>query len=789
MSREKEVTRYQRSKELFLAALEIDDASLASWLSVATDGDQQLRREVEMLLNSHRQVEEDDLFEQPIITRPVRQGNLVGPGSRVGPWLLGELIGTGGMGAVYRAERADGAYERTVAIKLLRSDFDATGISDRFGIESNTLARLEHPNIARFYDAGFSSEEGSFLVMEFVNGISVTEYVVENNLTVAATLQLFIQICSAVSYAHQNLVVHRDLKPSNILVGSDGNVKLLDFGIALLLDSQDTKLSTYTGSAMTPAYAAPEQIRKQPVTTATDTYSLGIILFEMLTAKRPYELAGMTPSQLESTICEHTPPYPSALASSSELRKVLGGDLDTIVMKALEKDPAIRYSTTQALAADVQRYLDGEPVHARGASSMYRLAKFASRNRIPVASAVLVLVAILFGIVSTTIQARRAQQQRDRAEERFDIAREATGSLLFEVHDAIANLAGSTPAREKIVGHALTYLDRLNETAVDDIRLRIDIANAYRRVGDVLGNPSNNNLGRVQDAISSYRSGLAVLENAIPSNESLQEDFTTAQALLYEKLADVTAFTGAIDSALIYLDTAIARYDANFKADPGSADKAFAVAIGNIKRGDYTGNPHFPNSGDLDLAESYYRASLGFLESIDRTSADTTRLSRYFGLTHERLGTIHAESGELELSRESYERSMQYREKLWRANPNDVVLRRDAGIAHEKVGLTFQLQGELDKAWAELQIAHRRYSELVTEDPQNANAQITLAVSEMQLGALMASTTLPSFGDREAARLHYNRARAILQTVIAIDASNVRVKNLIDSIDKESAAL
>lgn len=788
MSGASDRTRHQVIKDLFLAALDIESDIRELWLRDAVEGDATLFAEVSKLLASHQAAEDGSLLDNPVLDRGHLVESNIGPGSSIGPWLLGSLIGTGGMGSVYRASRADGTYERTVALKVVQHGSEVVGISDRFATESNTLARLEHPNIARLYDAGVSSEKIPYLVMEYVDGVPVTTYVQEHKCSIPESLVLFLEICEAVSYAHRNLVVHRDLKPSNILVSSSGNVKLLDFGIALLLDAPKQRLASSSGSAMTPAYAAPEQVGQDPVTTATDTYSLGVLLYEMLAGTRPYDLSGLEPAEMQRIVCTVTPEKPSEAAQDGHRQRGLKGDLDAIIMKSLRKSPVERYSTTQALIDDLERYLSGDPVRARSGGAVYRVNKFVRRNRVPVAATLVVLVAIVAGLISTIVQAQRVEKQRDTAEQRFDIARQATSGLMFEVHDAIANLSGSTPARELIVRQALDYLAQLNETAGSDVQLRVDMANAYRRIGDVLGNPSNNNLGRVQEALESYRKGLAILpENADP--DSLMEGVTFARALLFEKLGDVMAHTGELDSALVYLDNAIGFYKENADAHPEEPGEVLPYAIGNIKRGDYTGNPHFPNAGDAEGAMTFYKVSLHHLQRLEQGSNVNTRVLRYLGLIFERIGTIQADLGDLEISGQSYVRSMEYREELSKQNPNDMTLHRDAGIAHEKVGLTYQMQGELDSAWRELQIAHKRYAELVEVDPENVNARITLAVSEMQLGALMSSTSVPSYGDRGGSRLHYQRARKILEGVLEIDASNTRVLDLLDTVNSEMRRL
>ncbi|MEM8556956.1 MAG: serine/threonine-protein kinase, partial [Bacteroidota bacterium] len=341
-------------------------------------------------------------------------------GERVGPWRIEDRLGAGGMGVVYRAARADGLYDRTVALKLLHPGPDRTALVRRFAAERQILARLEHVGIARLYDGGVTDEGLPYLALERVDGQPLIAYAATRDLALRARVALFVQVCEAVAYAHRRLVIHRDLKPSNVLVAEaeDGTpqVKLLDFGIAKLVEGDANEATMLTRAAlgpMTPAYAAPEQFLGQPVTTATDVYALGVLLYELLADARPYDLGALTAAQAERVVCDETPPRPSTVAPPGRAR-ALAGDLDQIVRTAMAKEPDRRYASAEALADDLQRHLDGLPVLARPASAGYLARKFVGRHRTGVAVAILV-VALLAATVGFYTQ--RLAAERDRAQQ------------------------------------------------------------------------------------------------------------------------------------------------------------------------------------------------------------------------------------------------------------------------------------------------------------------------------------------------------------------------------------
>ena len=436
--------RWDRIRELFDEACELGPADRRDFLADACGDDDHLRMEVESILAAGEQTPE--LLDEPAVNAfpelfdPHRSEALVG--RRVGAYELVKLLACGGMGAVYLARRADDEYDQTVAIKLIKHRIVSDDTLRRFRAERQTLALLDHPNIARLLDAGVTPDGVPFFVMEYVDGVSIDRYCDEHMLSTLDRLRLFRRVCSAVSFAHQKLIVHRDLKPSNILVTPDGVPKLLDFGIAKVLETNtngqcDDPTETLQ-RVMTPEYASPEQIRAEPVTTAADVYSLGVVLFELLTGHRPFRLRNRLPHEIARTICEQDPPRPSTAIRRVEevtfgdpttripltpesvsrtregeperLRRRLSGDVDEIILKALRKEPTRRYESVEQFSQDIRRHLEGLPVAARRGSFRYRGAKFLRRNRTRVIVAAVMALSLMAGLVATTWQGRLARE-------------------------------------------------------------------------------------------------------------------------------------------------------------------------------------------------------------------------------------------------------------------------------------------------------------------------------------------------------------------------------------------
>jgi eukaryotic-like serine/threonine-protein kinase len=411
-------------------ALGLAPAERDAWINNLERTQPALAPVLKKLLRAHASSETADVLNS-LPTLDVAAATGLASGAQMGPYRLKRELGSGGMADVWLAERADGAFERDVALKLPRLTRLRGDLAMRFAHERDILARLEHPQIARFYDAGVSADGTSYLAMEYVDGLPITRWCDERRLDSAGRLRLFAQVLDAVQFAHASLVVHRDLKPTNILVTNDGQVRLLDFGIAKLLSdgeiARETQLTQLAGRALTPDYASPEQIRGEPLTIATDVYSLGVVLFELLAGQLPYRLGGLrSAAQLEQAIVATDPPRPSGVVSSARaelhgvsqkrLVHVLRGDLDTIVLKALKKEPERRYRSVEALRGDIDRYLRREPIQARPDTLLYRTTRFVQRHAAAVGAGVLVAMSILAGVAGVIWQSRVASEQARRAE-------------------------------------------------------------------------------------------------------------------------------------------------------------------------------------------------------------------------------------------------------------------------------------------------------------------------------------------------------------------------------------
>lgn len=449
-------------------------------------------------------------------------------GLRIGPWRLERELGRGGMGSVWLAERVEGDFAQQVAIKLIRPGYEKGQLVERFAAERRILAALVHPAIARLYDGGTTGDGRPYFVMEYVEGRTLTELGAE--LPIARRLELFLDVADAVAYAHRNLVVHRDIKPGNILVGANLEPKLLDFGIAKLIDPERNLAQTINAFAFTAEYASPEQVMGQAITTATDVYGLGAVLYELLTGKKAQPVETQSPAAIYRAACITEPQRPSLAAPAN--RRELAGDLDAIVMMALRKEPERRYASASELAEDLRRHLAAEPVRARQGTLSYRAGLFARRNKVVAAAGFLIALSLLVGILATSWQARERAKEAQRAERRFAQVRNLATRFLFDFDRAIAKLPGSTEARNLVVATAVESLDGLAADSVDDVGLELELARAYTSLGRIQGSIDSKNLGRREDALASLRKALALSERLVAADPKVEHREILAQTRL-----------------------------------------------------------------------------------------------------------------------------------------------------------------------------------------------------------------------------------------------------------------
>jgi len=782
--------RWQRVKDILQSTLEHDPADQPGFIAAACSGDDALRREVESLLAS--QSREQGLIETcaaDVAVRLLEDEPSSLEGRRIGVYKIVREIGRGGMGTVYLADRDDEQYRHQVAIKLVSRGMDSELVIRRFKNERQILANLTHPNIAGLLDGGTTEDGLPYFVMEYVSGTPIDVYCDTLQLSIVERLKLFLTVCTAVQYAHRNLIVHRDLKPSNILVTGDGTPKLLDFGIAKLLDvdqSSDLTELTLAGRPMTPEYASPEQARGDAVTIASDVYSLGVVLYELLTGCPPYRFRSRLPHEVTRVICEEQPAKPSTALSRAtdgarvagvaspipstahgisrkrgvepnKLKRQLQGDLDNLVLMAMRKEPERRYASVEQVSEDIRRYLERQPLRARRDTFPYRSGKFVQRNLLAVAAGTLIMCILIGGIVTTTRAARRA-------EHRFNDVRTLANSFMFEFHDAIKDLQGATPARELVVRRALQYLDSLSQEAKGDRSLQLELAAAYVKIGDVQGNHNFSNLGDTAGATASYRKAVEILEASVaadPAAVPARRDL----AVSYIKLGDMALQTGDAAAALSIYRKALGASETLYAADPTNADARRTTALSHHKVGNA-----LSATGDVAGSLERHRSALALREALLKEMPADVRAQREVAISHARISRLLRDRGDLTGALEHARKGMTLSEQLAAARPDNAEARRDVGIDYQDMGLIQMKMGDLAGA-----LEHFRKSLAIDEaaaaaDPRNAGARRDVAFGHSQVGDV-----LSQLDDYAGAGESYRKSVAILDALSAADPSNAEL--------------
>jgi non-specific serine/threonine protein kinase/serine/threonine-protein kinase len=757
---------WKRSEELFHAALQLAPEARASFIDSACEGQPELHAEVLSLLECYNAAE----TEQPSAPPPPPEPPAAGE-RRIGAYRIERELGHGGMGAVFLASRADDQYRKQVAIKLVRTDLATSYFAEYLRAERQILAELEHPNIARLLDGGVTSDGQPFLVMEYVDGVPIDAYCNRHALSVDDRLRLFIKICAAVHYAHQRLVIHRDLKPANILVTADGEPKLLDFGIAKLVEAEDAGDTTEMMIA-TPLYASPELMRGKRATTASDVYSLGVILYCLLTGHSPYsDTAGV---ELLNAIVAGDIVKPSAAAGRANLpavppavlKRQLQGDLDNIVLRALHREPDERYASVELLAEDVRRHLASLPVLAGSGSFLYDTRKFIRRNRIAVAAGVTVIASLVVATGVSVHHSRVAARERALAQQRLESLRNLTGTLLSQLHDSIQSLPGATQARKLMVQSALRYLGSLEPETTRDRAQLLQLSDAYRKIGDVQGNPTNANLGDTAGALASYAEAEQIVQRLLALDPNNAES-RARHALLLQRLADTIALTGDVRRAVAVSRQSLDLFVA-LAAKPGTIESRQQAGTAHIKLADLLGHPAFLNLGDAAGALDHYRSALAIYESTGNDA--TTR--RYLGIVHERIGKMMEIAGRDRDALASYERSFEIRRALAADYPVNANARRDLAIAHEKIGDLLISTAKPAEALPRFEEALKIFEALHTLDPSNANATRAVGIEYEKI-----AETANRLHDPARAREYWTKAAAVYDRLATADPLNARAKD------------
>ena len=774
--------------------------------------DAELRREVEALLSED---ESDDFLQAPIkevaqSLPPLKSDNYIG--RDIGSYHVVKLLGQGGMGAVYLAERADAEYYRQVALKIVRRGMDSSFVLKRFRVERQILATLEHPNIAQLLDGGSTADGLPYFVMEYVQGQPLTEYCNARQLSLADRLKLFLPVCAAVQYAHQKLVVHRDLKPSNILVTTEGTPKLLDFGIAKLLDptlSPTPITRTQTSMRMmTPDYASPEQVRGLPITAASDVYSLGVVLYELLAGERPYQFDTYSPAEIERAICDTEVERPSALAermkdesgkakpgaglfrhsSSIFHRSSLRGDLDNIVLMALRKEPDRRYQSVEQLAEDIRCYLAGRPISARRESSVYRASKFVRRHKLGVTAAALILFSLLGGIVATTRAARIAQAERVRAE-----------ANLVEAQAQRAEADRQRLIAEQQRGEALTQRERA-EAETTEANLQRQIAEAQRAEAEAQRNKAETQQERAERRFAQVRK--------------------LANTFLFDFHDMIQTLAGATAAREMVVKTALEYLDSLTKDAENDPSLLLELVVAYSRVGDVQGAPDRPNLGQKDAAQASYQRSIEIGEKLRSAGRTDLPTMRALALAYNKMGELTNNTGAKAIAQQSIQKSMDIADQVLATGVKDDDLyyvlstsnkvlaalennrgnelgalsysqreaeasdrwlkemgtpraRVKSSQSFRSLGDSLRNLGRLPEAKENLNRALALQNEICQLEPNNADARLSRASTYYYLGR-----TTHDLGELKEALAYHQQSLSVYEEMAAKDPKNASVRSL-----------
>jgi serine/threonine-protein kinase len=785
-----------RVQRIFEESLRRDEGDRGAYLEEACGGDRGLRAEVEALLRHHAEADEGFMARAPrttelddTTTADVKVGNP--HGGTVGPYKILETLGEGAFGIVYLVEQTH-PIRRRAALKVIKPGMDSAQVIARFEAERQSLALMDHPNVAQVFEAGTTEAGRPYFLMEHVAGVPITEHCDRQRLTIDERLQLFMSVCDAIQHAHQKGIIHRDIKPSNILVTSrvDGDLaKVIDFGVAKALHQRLTERTVFTEQGQligTPEYMSPEQaeMTAQDIDTRTDIYSLGVLLYELITGERPFSSKALRQASLaevQRIIREEDPPKPSTRLSSlgaecarpasvrralpSTLVREVRGDLDWIVMRALEKNRSRRYATAEALADDIRRHLADEPVSAGPPSVGYRTAKFCRRHRAGVTSAAFVGVALVVGFAGTVWSWQKAVDANAVASRRLDQVLDILRSVLGPFMTSIEQFDGALPVREELAMEALAQLDRLVAEGIDDRETMTALADAYDRVGDVQGGriPS---YGQRDLAMKSYEAALALRET-LAREQADDDEAKKKLALAHQKIGETHVLRGNLSAAGDSYATVLAIQEARLEAQPDDRRRLrVAIAITNVA-------DVLERTGEADRALELHGRSLALRERVAATQTESLGVRRGLAIAHMRVGYLLIDAGRTSEGTSHYEAALVLRSDLAKVDPHNGTWQRDLAMTHLLIAHAYLQQHQPDAA-----VEHVEPLLAITERRVEDNPGVLRATVDHARAHECAGRMHAMLGNDDDAARHFEALQSIILPQLAATSDEASVRSL-----------
>ena len=744
-----------RVETLFHEASELSGPEQLAFLQRACGEDARLYQTVLQLLSSSRHVEA--AWDRPAIELEARHAafdlNPACNGQLFGPYRIVRRIAAGGMGLVYEGQRDDDEFNKRVALKFVQQDSGNPALAENFRSERQILAQLEHPYIARLLDGGSTAGGVPYLVMEYVDGVPIDRFVTDRRLPRLERLQLFLRVCDAVQYAHRNLIVHRDLKPANILVTEDGTPRLLDFGIAKLMTGEPAGQAT-TMRALTPEYASPEQLAGRTITTASDVYSLGVLLFVLLAERLPYHAGAGQPAALVRAICEEEPVWKPA--------GLIDGELESVLAQALRKEPDRRYLSVEQFAADIRRYLEGRPVAARPNTLFYRARKFAARRAIPLAIASALVLSVLAGLGVAIWEARSASRQHLIAERRFDEARRLAYAVIHEIQPKLAAIDGTVALRKTLIEETLVYLERLSMDAADSPALMRELLDSYSALAQVAADSGTANVGNPERAAQSLRQGqrladtLERVDRASPASARSLIRFHIAAS---RHLSDYESQ----QSAQAHAEHALKIAEWMVGQNPGDREARSELASAASALANSLGSAMSDSAEDRTHKVALFERSLGIWKELAREQpGNDAETKKRIALMEKSLSSVLVDQG-------NYARALDYagqaaeldRQKL-ALTPSSPVAQMDLAFDIGSIGYIYLQMRDYAKAVENMRQNVALRERVAAANPDDRRAADRLAYA---LGDLVKAETL--MGDLSGSRRDLLRTIGLYQRLAA----------------------